>query len=93
MANRLQQLNRFVEVSTGSPLHIALLADQDKVLELLLQSGANINVRADDVNGAAPLHWAAFFTNYAMVALPVAAGDRWERLGCIWIYSTRCRFD
>ncbi len=41
---------------------------------MLLQSGADVNVRADDVDGAAPLHWAAFFNNHDMVVLLVEAG-------------------
>ena len=60
--------------SGGSPLHIAVLSNQEEVAELLLQRGADINVRADDAYGGTPLHWAAFFGNYDMVELLVEAG-------------------
>lgn len=65
-----------IEVPTGSPLHVAVLCDQEEVIEFLLQRGADINVRADDENEGARLHWAAFFANYDMVVLLVEAeGD------------------
>jgi len=60
--------------SGGSPLHIAVLSNQEEVAEFLLQRGADINVRADDENGGTPLHWVAFFANYDMVEFLVEAG-------------------
>jgi len=60
--------------SGGSPLHIAVLSNQEEVAELLLQKGADINVKADDAYGGTPLHWATFFGNYDMVELLVEAG-------------------
>ena len=60
--------------SGGSPLHIAVLSNQEEVAELLLQRGADINIKADDAYGGTPLHWVAFFGNYDMVELLVEAG-------------------
>jgi ankyrin repeat protein len=60
--------------SGGSPLHIAVLSNQEEVAEFVLQRGADINVRADDENSGTPLHWVAFFANYDMVVLLVEAG-------------------
>ena len=66
-------MNRLIEVPTGSPLHVAVLCDEEEVAGFLLQRGADINARADDENAGAPLHWAAFFANYNMVVLLVEA--------------------
>jgi len=60
--------------SGGSPLHIAVLSNQEEVAEFLLQRGADIDVNADDEYGGTPLHWVAFFVNYDMVELLVEAG-------------------
>lgn len=64
---------------------MAVLCDQEDVVEFLLQRGADINVRADDENAGAPLHWAAFFGNYDMVELLVEAGadvNTTDAFGC-----------
>jgi ankyrin repeat protein len=60
--------------SGGTPLHIAVLSNQEEVAELLLRRGADINARADDENGGTPLHWVAFFANYDMVEFLVEVG-------------------
>jgi hypothetical protein len=46
--------------SGGTPLHIAVIADQLDAAKLLLEKGANIEAKAADEYQATPLHWAAF---------------------------------
>ena len=58
----------------GYPLHIAVLVGHEGITELLLQKGADINIRARDQNGGTPLHWAAFLGNKQMAELLVEAG-------------------
>ena len=58
----------------GYPLHSAVLVGYIGITELLLQSGAHINIRARDQNGGTPLHWAAFLGNRQMAELLVEAG-------------------
>ncbi len=63
-----------VKGSGGSPLHIAVLANQKAVAEFLIDNGADLNVKADDEYGGTPLHWAAAFSIKEMVILLVEAG-------------------
>ena len=58
----------------GTPLHIAVLADQKEVAELLLENGADINARAEDEAGGTPLHWAAAIGRKQFAELLVEAG-------------------
>ena len=60
--------------SGGTPLHIAVLADQTEVVKLLVENGANLNAKAKDEHGGTPLHWAAFFGR-AEIAKGLIEGD------------------
>ena len=60
--------------SGGTPLHIAALSEQEEIAALLLESGADINARADDYFGATPLTWAAYYGKKEMVILLVEQG-------------------
>jgi len=60
--------------SGGTPLHLAALTGQERVIEFLLEEGADINARADDEHGGTPLHWAAAFGVKQSARLLVNAG-------------------
>jgi len=55
-------------------LHIAVLADQKEIAQLLLGNGADINARAMDEFRGTPLHWAAAVGNKQFAELLVEAG-------------------
>ena len=48
-----------IPASGATPLHLAVLFDQREIAQFLIESGANLNVRAKDKHGGTPLHWAA----------------------------------
>ena len=58
----------------GTPLHIAVLTNHLPVIELLIQSGADLNARATDATGASPLMWAAAFGLKESAELLIEAG-------------------
>jgi uncharacterized protein len=60
--------------SGGSPLHIAVAANQSEIAELLIRAGANLNVKAADDHGGTPLHWAAALGQWGMAKQLIAAG-------------------
>lgn len=45
----------------ASALHLAVLKDNREVVSILLDNGADIDIRARDVYKGSPLEWAAFF--------------------------------
>jgi len=63
-----------VPVSGATPLHLAVLFDQAAIARLLIERGANINVRAKDKHGGTPLHWAAAVGRTEMARLLIEAG-------------------
>ena len=58
----------------GAPLHVAILTDQAKAAELLIEYGADIDRKAQDEHQGAPLHWAAFLGRSEIVEMLLAAG-------------------
>ncbi len=48
-----------IPASGATPLHLAVLSDQQQIVEFLIQERANINAKAKDQHGGTPLHWAA----------------------------------
>ncbi len=60
--------------SGATPLHLAVLCDQHEVARLLIDRGANLNVRAEDQHGGTPLHWAAALGRVEMARLLIDAG-------------------
>lgn len=60
--------------SGGTPLHIAVLADQLQAATLLVRRGADLDTRADDEHGGSPLHWAAFIGRVEFAKLLIDAG-------------------
>ena len=60
--------------SGGTPLHIAVLADQAGAVRFLIEKGADVNVRAENKRHNAPLHWAAAYGRAEAVDLLVQRG-------------------
>ena len=58
----------------ASALHLAVLKDSREIVELLLEHGADIDLRARDAAQGSPLEWAAFFGIRDMVEFLVDAG-------------------
>ena len=58
----------------GSPLHLAVLFEYENIASLLLNNGADINIRAKDEPGGTPLNWAVWVGNSQMVKFLVEAG-------------------
>ncbi len=58
----------------ASALHLAVLKDNAEIVDILLKSGAQIDIKAKDVFGSTPLIWAAFWGVADMVPLLVERG-------------------
>ena len=53
----------------ASSLHLAVAYDHENIVWLLLDNGANINIRATNLDGASPLAWAAFWGKVRMTKI------------------------
>ena len=58
----------------ASALHIAVLKNNREVVSILLESGADIDIRARDDFGGSPLEWAVFFAVKDMAVFLVESG-------------------
>ena len=58
----------------ASPLHLAVVLGNQNIIQLLLDNGASIDVKAKDQPGGTPLQWAAFFAKLDITKLLVTAG-------------------
>jgi len=58
----------------ASALHLAVSVEHIEITELLLENGADIDIRARDQHGGTPLHWAAFLGYRQMAEMLVEAG-------------------
>ncbi len=58
----------------GSALHIAILEQNEEVVLLLLNNGADINIQAKDSYQGTPLEWAAYWGIVDMVLLLIEQG-------------------
>ena len=56
------------------PLHLAVVKGNKEIVQILLDSGAQIDLKAKNKDEATPLHWAAFFGQKDMVTLLIKAG-------------------
>jgi hypothetical protein len=63
-----------VPASGATPLHLAVLADQREIAELLIENGASLGTRANDEHGGTPLHWAAALGRIDMTKRLIDAG-------------------
>lgn len=72
-------LNRTFVVEGGdwygaTPLHLAVAHDQENIVGLILDNGADINIRANNLDGASPLAWAAFLGKVRMTKILLNRG-------------------
>ena len=58
----------------ASALHIAVLKSNEEIINILMENGADINIKAKDVYGGSPLEWASFWGIEEMVEFPVGKG-------------------
>ena len=58
----------------ASALHLAVLKDNREIARILLDNGADINIRARDAFQGTPLEWAAFFGIRDMAVFLVESG-------------------
>ena len=58
----------------AEPLTLAVLKGNSEIVQLLLDNGADIEIKAKDKNGGRPLHWAAFFQQEEIVSLLIQSG-------------------
>ena len=56
------------------PLHLASLKGNKEIVQILLDNGAKIDLRATNKDKATPLAWAAFFGQKAVVSLLIEVG-------------------
>ncbi len=56
------------------PLHLAVVKGNKEIVQILLDNGAQIDLKAKNKDEATPLHWAAFFGQKDMVTLLIKAG-------------------
>ena len=57
------------------PLHLAVLKGSSGITKILIDSGADIDIKAKNQDEAPPLHWAVFFIKDEMVTLLVELGS------------------
>ena len=65
---------RGFELEGAEPLHLAVVKGNAKIVRLLLENGANIDIQARNKDKAPPLSWAVFFLQKEMVSLLVKSG-------------------
>ena len=58
----------------ASALHLAVLKDNGEIVKLLLENGADIEIKAKDQFQSTPLTWAAFWGLYEMAKLLLEEG-------------------
>ena len=58
----------------ASPLHLAVLTSNKEIARLLIDNGADINIKAKDVDAGTPLHWAVYLGDREMAELLVEQG-------------------
>jgi hypothetical protein len=63
-----------IPASGATPLHIAVLSDQGKMAQFLIEKHANLNAKAKDEHGGTPLHWAAVLGRTEMAKRLINAG-------------------
>jgi ankyrin repeat protein len=63
------------ELEGAEPLHLAVVKGNAKIVRLLLENGANIDIQAKNKDKAPPLSWAVVFLQKEMVSLLVKSGS------------------
>ena len=75
----------------ASALHLAVINRNKEIAQLLIDSGANKDIKAQNQVGGTPLHWAAFFGIRDMAEFMVNVGadlDAKDNVGCSPICAT-----
>ena len=55
-------------------IHLAVVKGNAEIVKILLDNGADIEKKAENRDGARPLHWAVFFIQPTMVSLLLESG-------------------
>ena len=63
-----------IPIEGAQPIHLAVLKSNAEIVELLLDNGAQIDIKAKNKDQATPLHWAVFFQQKEMVSLLIESG-------------------
>ncbi len=63
-----------IPASGATPLHLAVLSDQQQIVEFLIKERANLNAKAKDQHGGTPLHWAAAYGRIEIARQLIEAG-------------------
>ena len=58
----------------ASALHLAIFNGNEEIVAVLLTSGVDVDIRADDAAAGTALHWAAFWGLSEMASLLIEAG-------------------
>ena len=66
--------NKDVGPEGAYPLHLAASKGNKEIVQILLDNGAQIDLKATNEDEATPLHWAAFFGQKDVVSLLIEAG-------------------
>lgn len=66
-----------IDNSGIAPLHYAVARDNFKLISLLIENGANVDVQ-DERHGRTALHWAAYHDKFEIVKLLVNKGADWN---------------
>jgi ankyrin repeat protein len=78
MSARINLNDSFIPIGVpwagAAALHLAIVIGNEEIVQLLLDNGANIDIRAKDQPGGTPLQWAAFWAKRGLVELLVNAG-------------------
>ena len=63
-----------IELEGAYPLHLAVVKGNKEIVQILLDNGAQIDIKAKNKDEATPLAWAAFFIQKDMVSLLIESG-------------------
>lgn len=58
----------------ASPLHFAVVVGDEKILQLLIDNGINLEIKAKVQPNGTPLHWASYFGKKNMTELLINSG-------------------
>ena len=63
-----------IPLEGAQPLHLAVVKGYAEIVQLLLENGAKIDIKAKNKDQATPLSWALFFQQKEMVSLLIKSG-------------------
>mgnify|MGYP001028422495 CR=1 FL=1 len=63
-----------IPLEGAQPLHLAVVKGYAEIVQLLLENGAKIDIKAKNKDQATPLSWAVFFQQKEMVSLLIKSG-------------------